>query len=59
MNALQIFNSSNTQSWFNNLIDLAKIILPAIITLLAGYLGYLYGLSRLRREKNLNLLKNN
>ena len=32
-----------TMDLLGNLIDLAKIVLPSLITLLGGYLGYQYG----------------
>jgi len=35
----------------NNLIDLFKIAVPSFFTLLAGYLGYRYGISQMRSQK--------
>jgi hypothetical protein len=39
------------------MIDLAIVIIPTIVTLLAGYLGYRYGLAHLRREKYYEFLE--
>jgi hypothetical protein len=44
-------------NWQNNLIDLGRYILPSIITLLAGYLGYYYGLAHLRKQKHQEFLE--
>jgi hypothetical protein len=41
----------------DNLIDLAKIVLPSLITLLGGYLGYQYGIGQFRKQKKLELVE--
>jgi uncharacterized protein YozE (UPF0346 family) len=48
MGKLQIFYCFQSPNFYSNLIDLAKIIFPAIVI---GYLGYLYALSHLRKEE--------
>jgi len=35
----------------NNLIDLLKIAVPSLFTLLAGYFGYRYGIRQMRSQK--------
>lgn len=41
----------------NNFIDLLKIVIPSAITLLAGYLGYRYGIGQLKRQKRLEFVE--
>lgn len=41
----------------DNLIDLAKILLPSLITLLSGYLGYQYGIGQFRKQKKLEFVE--
>ena len=41
----------------NNLIDLSKIVLPSLFTLLAGSLGYRYGLRHMKNQKRLEFVE--
>ncbi|MBI5205586.1 MAG: hypothetical protein HZA11_11780 [Nitrospirae bacterium] len=41
----------------NNLIDLSKIVLPALFTLLAGSFGYRYGLRLMKNQKRLEFIE--
>lgn len=41
----------------NNLIDLLKIALPSLFTLLAGYFGYRYGIRQMRNQKRLEFVE--
>lgn len=41
----------------NNLIDLLKITLPSLFTLLAGYFGYRYGIRQMRSQKRLEFVE--
>lgn len=41
----------------NNLIDLSKIVLPSLFTLLAGFFGYRYGLKQLKNQKKLEFIE--
>jgi len=43
--------------WQNNLIDLAKYMLPAILVIISGYLGFRYSLAHLRRQKRLEFVE--
>jgi hypothetical protein len=42
---------------FNNLIDLAKIVLPSLLTLAGGYLGYQYGIGQFRKQKKFEFVE--
>jgi hypothetical protein len=41
----------------NNLFDLLKIVIPSFITLLAGYLGYKYGINQIMNQKRLEFIE--
>lgn len=41
----------------NNLIDLAKIVLPSFLTLLGGYFGYQYGIGQFRKQKKIEFVE--
>lgn len=41
----------------NNLIDLSKIALPSLFTLLAGYFGYRYGIRQMKNQKRLEFVE--
>jgi len=41
----------------NNLIDLSKIVLPSLFTLLAGSFGYRYGLRLMKNQKKLEFIE--
>jgi hypothetical protein len=41
----------------NNLIDLAKIVLPSALTLLGGYLGYQYGVGQFKKQKKIEFVE--
>lgn len=45
------------QENINDLIDLAKIVIPAMITLASGFLGYQYGISLFKKQKRLDFIE--